>query len=315
MIRRWLQVRKGETLVILTDECCRRQAEALLEQAQQAGAAAELLFVPEGAEQVGAVLEQPPFADAIDRSNTIIGATKNSMLTARKISAATAAGHRYLSLPLSEKGGEPMLTRSFMTMEPQRAAEMAAVLRRKIRKKKSIHVTTPAGTDLTFSIEGRQAGSFTGNFSGGTNVESSCFEVYIPPVEDSACGTLVVDASLGYIGAPERPLKLRFQGGKLIEIENNRDGQRLKDYIASFHDDRLNIAGEFGMGLNTCGRCTGNCYIEDESAYGTFHIGMGRNLTFGGKQDAAGHYDLVCFRPTICFDGEEAYRDGRIVFE
>ena len=70
----------------------------------------------------------------------------------------------------------------------------------------------------------------------------------------------------------------------------------------SFEDPRIYVAGEFGIGLNTLSQCLGNCYIEDESTFSTFHIGMGRNLALGGIQDAAGHFDLVFHRPTIYAD-------------
>ncbi len=58
-------------------------------------------------------------------------------------------------------------------------------------------------------------------------------------------------------------------------------------------DPRIYIAGELGIGLNSCSNCLGNCYIEDESAYGTFHVGLGRNIALGGVQNAKGHFDLV----------------------
>ena len=77
---------------------------------------------------------------------------------------------------------------------------------------------------------------------------------------------------------------------------------RLPREMDSFEDPRIYVAGEFGIGLNTLSQCLGNCYIEDESTFSTFHIGMGRNLALGGIQDAAGHFDLVFHRPTIYAD-------------
>lgn len=90
--------------------------------------------------------------------------------------------------------------------------------------------------------------------------------------------------------------------GRLTEIGENRSGRYLKRYMDSFNDPRIYVAGEFGIGLNTLSQCLGNCYIEDESTFSTFHIGMGRNLALGGVQDAAGHFDLVFHRPTIYAD-------------
>lgn len=72
-------------------------------------------------------------------------------------------------------------------------------------------------------------------------------------------------------------------------------------------------ASEFGIGLNTYARCLGRCYIEDESAYGTFHIGFGRNIALGGVQDAVGHYDLVAYDADIYVDNQMIMEQGRIM--
>lgn len=69
--------------------------------------------------------------------------------------------------------------------------------------------------------------------------------------------------------------------------------------MEEYFDPRIYIAGELGIGLNSCSNCLGNCYIEDESAYGTFHVGLGRNIALGGVQNAKGHFDLVCREPVF----------------
>lgn len=133
-------------------------------------------------------------------------------------------------------------------------------------------------------------------------VGSSSFEIFIGIEESCTEGKAVVDGSLGYLGIPSSPIHLSFSQGRLTEIEENRSGKYLKRYMDSFEDPRIYVAGEFGIGLNTLSQCLGNCYIEDESTFSTFHIGMGRNLALGGIQDAAGHFDLVFHRPTIYAD-------------
>ena len=99
---------------------------------------------------------------------------------------------------------------------------------------------------------------------------------------------MVLDGSLGYIGRAEEPTRILFKGGRITEIEETPTGIRLKKYMADYQDPRIYIAGELGIGLNSCSQCFGNCYIEDESAYGTFHVGLGRNIALGGIQNAKG---------------------------
>ena len=71
--------------------------------------------------------------------------------------------------------------------------------------------------------------------------------------------------------------------------------------------------GELGIGLNRISRTRGISYIEDESAYHTFHIGMGRNIGLGGKQEAAGHFDIVTNDPTIEAGNKLIMKDGELV--
>lgn len=101
---------------------------------------------------------------------------------------------------------------------------------------------------------------------------------------------MVLDGSLGYIGRAEEPTRILFKGGRITEIEETPTGIQLKKYMEDYQDPRIYIAGELGIGLNSCSQCLGNCYIEDESAYGTFHVGLGRNIALGGIQNAKGHF-------------------------
>ena len=57
----------------------------------------------------------------------------------------------------------------------------------------------------------------------------------------------------------------------------------------------------------------GNCYIEDESALGTFHIGFGRNLALGGSWQASGHFDLTAHKPDVYADGHKIIHNGQII--
>ena len=195
-----------------------------------------------------------------------------------------------------------MLSFDFLQMDPQQAGEHARGMMEALYKAQTIHVTTELGTDLHFGKKGRNPGLFNGLADRPGKVGSSSFEIFIGIEESCTEGKAVVDGSMGYLGIPSSPIHLHFSQGRLVEIEENRSGRYLKRYMEGFDDPRIYVAGEFGIGLNTLSQCLGNCYIEDESTFSTFHIGMGRNLALGGIQDAAGHFDLVFHRPTIYAD-------------
>ena len=165
----------------------------------------------------------------------------------------------------------------------------------------------------TRAVKGRVPGFFNGCCHDGKGLSSASVEVYVAPVESDTNGTLILDGSMGYIGIVDSPVRVELRGGRIVEIEDNASGRRLKQFLARFHDpENMVVAAEFGIGLNTHSRCAGNCYIEDESTYGTFHIGFGRNIALGGVQDASGHYDLVTHAPCIYVDNRMIMDHGQL---
>ena len=55
--------------------------------------------------------------------------------------------------------------------------------------------------------------------------------------------------------------------------------------MESFKCENINVAeGELGIGLNELSKIEGNCYIEDESAYKTFHIGSWKKYIIWRKK-------------------------------
>ena len=205
-----------------------------------------------------------------------------------------------------------MLSYDFLQADTVKSRIMAAAILDYYSAASKINIRTALGTDLALCIKGRKPGYFNGCCRDGRGLSSASVEVYVPIVEDRTEGTFILDGSMGYIGIVERPVAIRLCGGKIIEIENNASGKKLKEYISRFKDRRMLIASEFGIGLNTYSRCRGRCYIEDESAYGTFHIGFGRNLALGGRQDAVGHFDLVAHNADIYVDNQMVMEQGKI---
>ena len=251
-------------------------------------------------------------SEMLARADAIIGATDYSFITTRAVTDAVRAGARFLSLPLSCKDGTSLLENEFIGMDPAWTKRMGARLLRVLNPAQEIHVTTALGTDLTFRKRGRTGGCYHGQAEHRGFVSSASFEVYIPIEEHETEGRLVLDGSFGYLGLVSKPLEIRFERGRLHTSADTEDGAKLLRYIESFGDATMYQAAEFGIGLNSISRCRGVSYIEDESAYRTFHIGLGRNITLGGQQEAAGHFDIVTHRPTISADGTVIMRDGEI---
>lgn len=309
VVHRWCQVKRNEKVLIISDENHISESKALWKSVQDTGAFVMVITIPESCSQPGKLFDS--MVDLFMEHDVIIGATRFSLITTRAVQTVLSHGSRFLSLPLSTNTETSMLGFNFIQTDPIISQRLADNMLSSLNCCDKVRITTPLGTDITFGKKGRKPGLFNGMTEKPGKIGSSSFEIYIGIEENATNGHAVVDGSLGYIGSPVEPIKLTFSNGRLTHIEENSSGILLQNYMQQFHDPRIFVAGELGIGLNPQARCLGNCYIEDESSYGTFHIGMGRNLALGGVMDAAGHFDLVFKNPTIYAGDVLIMKDGQ----
>lgn len=311
IIEKWVQVKPWDRLLIVTTREHLAESRIMRKAALGRARSVNSLVVENKGRHVGVFFDENE--EVFDPYTAIIAATEYSLVTTKAAKRAIQKHKKFLSLPLSTNDGRSMLGYDFLTMDTRKSRLMAKVIMKYLKSSSRLHVTTPAGTDLHMGKSGRVPGFFNGVVKDGKGYSSASIEVYVPIEETKTEGVMVLDGSLGYIGRADEPTKIVFSGGRIVEIEETPTGKRLKEYMEGYRDSRIYIVGEFGIGLNSYSRCLGNCYIEDESAYGTFHIGLGRNLALGGRQNANGHFDLVCHEPDIYTDNRQIMQQGRII--
>lgn len=174
-----------------------------------------------------------------------------------------------------------------------------------------IHVTSPGGTDLTASIEGRRANREIWSREPGQSNGAPGIEVNIPPLEGTAEGTLVIDASIATMGLIHEPIRLTIERGRVTKFEGGKQAEQLSQIIAATKDPRAYALAEIAIGLNPEGSITGNL-IEDESTFGTGHIALGNSTALGGQNPAPIHLDMVFLEPTVELDGKIIVAPGLI---
>ena len=308
----WLDVHEDELVHFITDESHLREAEAVERWAYGADAILKTTILNSQLVQRGEVIES--MADIFAKENVIIGATNFSFITTNAIKTAVAKGARFLSLPLSCADGSSLLENDFIEMDPRTTYKDARRILNALKGTRYIHITTEKGTDMYFDIANRTPGYFNGRAARKGLIGSSSFEAFVAPNEDETSGVLYLDGSFGYLGKVENTVKIIFEKGRLVSAESEgKDADKLISYIKSFNSDNMFKPGELGIGLNRISKIRGISYIEDESAFHTFHIGMGRNIGLGGRQEAAGHFDIVTHNPSITADGKLIMVDGEIV--
>ena len=179
----------------------------------------------------------------------------------------------------------------------------------------SLHLTTPAGTDLKMSIAGRRGNALTGVVEPGMFSTIPTIEANVSPVEGTAQGKIVADASIPYlgIGLLREPVHIVVEKGLIKTIQGGYQADVLRNDLEAKRDPNVYNVAEIGVGLNPKSEMTG-VMLDDEGVLGSAHVGIGTSITLGGNVKAATHYDLVLWKPTIRLDGETVIENGELVF-
>jgi len=188
----------------------------------------------------------------------------------------------------------------------KRQAQVKALL----DKAKEVYVTSPAGTELYFSIKDYKAISadaFYNKPGEGGNLPAG--EVYIVP--NNMQGMCVIDASSRNrfnTHLTKKPIKLVIKDNRIEKIIDGSIARLLEKSIKwaerkAKYPERIRQIAEFGIGLNKDAGIIGTTII-DEKAYGTAHIALGSNYWFKGPIKTIIHLDQVFRNPKIRIDGK-----------
>lgn len=311
VINKWVCADGNDSMLIVTDISHSEEAQILKQLAEENRCKTDIMLTKQSGKKVGIYFDENP--NIFDEYTIIIGATDYSLVTTLAAKTAIRNGKSFLSLPLHTNDNRSMLEYNFFLCDTPQSRDMADRLTNVLHNAEKIHVTTALGTDMHFYKKDRHCKFFSGKISDCGGYSSASIEVYVPIEETKTHGTLILDGSYGYAGKVECPFQIEFENGRITSIEEGPYGEVLKNFIEDYNDDKMYIASEFGIGLNPLSQCEGNCYIEDESALGTFHIGFGRNLALGGNLEASGHFDLTTLKPDIFADGIKIMEKGNIV--
>ncbi len=179
-------------------------------------------------------------------------------------------------------------------------------------KKKHIHVTSPAGTDLKAPIAGEQViiecgfatePGLAGAFSDG--------EVSQMPRVDTAEGIIVVDGPMAHIGQSDSPITLKVEKGRVISVSGECHQAEELRHIVETIKNADNIA-EIGIGLNPVCKRNGD-FEEEKKARGNVHIAIGDNVFYGGDVRSPVHMDMVIYQPTVIMDSHMVVDQGRVI--
>jgi 2,5-dihydroxypyridine 5,6-dioxygenase len=303
-------VKQGESVLIVTDVRMTSIAEAVAAAAKERGAEAIIAII----DQRSSDSTEPPrvVAEAMKAANVIFTPVSISITHTRAVVDAVAAGARAIALTAVTEG---MMVSGGLDADFQQVKARCVAMGERMAKTKEVHVASREGTDLTFRVEGRRVNVMPCVVEPGQFSPAPTAEVNFSPIEGTANGIIVADASIPYlgIGLLKKPIRFIVKDGFITSIEGGDPEQvaKLKTAWEIQADPNVYNIAEMGIGMNPQCRFSG-IMLEDEGVLGSIHIGTGTNITLGGCIKAASHYDLIMRKPTLKLDGEILIEEGEL---
>lgn len=294
-VRQCMNIKKGETVLVLTDTRMPKEiAEALIEASKEVTERVDLKTM-EPLERDG---QEPSeeIAELMKTPDVLFMVTSKSLSHTKARRDASEKGVRIASMPSVTQFS---FTEGGLTADYHRVKELCDLIFEKVSGANTLRITSSNGTDIKMSIKGRGWIKDTGIFhKRGDFGNLPAGEVFVAPVEGTSNGIVVAD-KMGEFG---ENIQLTVENGYAMEIKGS---EKLKEIVNKLGRKARNIA-EFGIGANPKARVIGNI-LEDEKCMRTCHIALGGNSDFGGKTDVPFHKDGIIFKPRIEIDGKTKF--------
>jgi len=247
---------------------------------------------------------------SIKKADVILAPTTKTIGFSTAITNALSKGSRVLAL--TELNEKSLLSESFDT-DFLKLRKLIEKVEKEFNRAGRVHVFTSEGTNIFLDITDRIARSCSGIcHNPGEMMAIPDVEVYIAPIENKTNGILVVDASCAGIGIVKEKIVLEIKNGIVINIEGGNEAKKLKNTLHKTNSEASYMVAEFAIGLNPRGTVIGTISV-DEGISGTGHFALGKNISFGGKNDAPIHLDMVYWKPNVELDDKPFMENGKLV--
>lgn len=258
---------------------------------------------------------EPPtiIAEGMKASDAFVSVVGKSITHSSAVKNATKNGSRGIVLT---QFSEDMMIHGGMECDFEKMKPVCQKVADTLAGSNHVHLTTKLGTDLTFSATGRRGNALYCMVEPGEFSTAPTIEANVSPIEGTAQGKIVADASFPYIGIGllDEPITFIVEDGFIVEIKGGKQADILRKDLESMNDPNVYNIAELGIGLNPECEFIG-LMLEDEGVFGSVHIGIGTSANLGGNLRAACHYDAIMTGATVVADDVTILKDGDLVLE
>lgn len=323
-VRYCAHVQPGEQVVVITDLQTCSLADAIIRQVNAIEAKAIRFIMEDMGPRPEDGSSPLPFPKAIEHALSqaqvsfyIAQCKKGELASFRRPMLATVEryGLRHAHMP----GFTAQMMSEGMAADYNMIRAVTSRVYNIVKDARTIHVTTPAGTDLIAQFDPSISWIASDGFitpRHWTNLPDG--EVFTCPI--AADGVVVVDGCLGdffserYGLLKDTPLRYELEAGRCLRTSVSCVNERLRQDFINYtfgtdqNSDRL---GEFAIGTNVgLTHLIGNL-LQDEKFPG-IHLALGSPYPAktGADWDSSAHNDGILLRPTIVVDGRTIMKDG-----
>ncbi len=300
-------VRASDSVLVVTDASKFNVGQVFASVCRSLGSETVLTIMP----MTGEHGNEPPetIAAAMKAADIVFAPTTHAITHTRARQASAAAGARVVILRGVD---EDMMIKGAMAGDFKEVRTLTAKVAEALSGVDTVRVTSPAGTDVTFSIRGRKVFRLDGFFQKEMGFAAlPGGEAPTSPVEGTADGTLVFDYSMDSIGRLSQPLRLEVRAGRVVSMTGSSEEVQVIENHFENDENARNIA-EFAIGTNPNARLIGNL-AEDKKLLGTVHFAIGDNKSLGGDVESIVHLDGLMLKPTVVADGRRTLvQDGKV---
>jgi len=206
-------------------------------------------------------------------------------------------------------------TEESIKVDYAKMTELGKKIASRLERGSKVRLTSKQGTDLRFEITKRPIQIQDGIVDqediehGLVSTQLPSGKLEVPPIEDSAKGTIIFDTPRALKGRLIQNLQFVFEKGRVKEFHASKFEDMFREVFEATRGEKDKI-GQFAMGLNPRIELIG--YPTDELALGTATIGIGANKGIGGQNDSSLQFSGTVTKPTIEIDGAAIMVDGRL---
>jgi len=201
-------------------------------------------------------------------------------------------------------------------------SETGKALAVKLHGAQEVKITSPAGTDLTFSMGDHRVfvddGIVTPDEAGSelflerwTNLPSGL--VFAAVNETSANGKVVVPTDRCQF-KPMSDVRFEVRDGDIEGFEADENGSCFENAMAAYEGPATRL-GSFSIGLNPKLKVLedGDADYRPDEAAGMVELSFGDNQLLGGSNKTTGGFGFSITNATVTVDGEVVVRDGELL--